>query len=347
MIAPSAKKLWGVEEPRDDKGLLHLSDHQMWRDSTWSIADHAVSQPISMVPRRSGSFPGSDTANMLSPRSSDTGGLGVKMVEYVLATSPTNKDHLETRMRNLVLNSADGDKKEKELNENTSCPYETKKDDVNGNAGQTNGHASNGLSEEEKTFNRTPGSRQPSPAEEEINKNNAGAMTLQPAAIMAQKAAQMEHLHMMRHMNGLHPVLALQAHQQQQTLQNGNLLPGPPPVPPHDNINQHFEHSVHATLEQNFDPSNYASGIGNGTPTVLAGTSGGMDSPGVLPQNLDIQVGGMTTARNEILAYPFDTINVTDFLTHCGNGNAQELLAIKSCRSLDSNTWKTKNDLEK
>lgn len=56
-----------------------------------------------MVPRRSGSFPGSDTANMLSPRSSDTGGLGVKMVEYVLATSPTNKDHLESRMRNLVL----------------------------------------------------------------------------------------------------------------------------------------------------------------------------------------------------------------------------------------------------
>ena len=37
-IAPSAKKLWGVEEQRDDKGLLHLSDHQMWRDSTWSIA---------------------------------------------------------------------------------------------------------------------------------------------------------------------------------------------------------------------------------------------------------------------------------------------------------------------
>ena len=139
-------------------------------------------------------------------------------------------------------------------------------------------------------FSRTPGSRQPSPAEEEINKNNGGAMTLQPAAIMAQKAAQMEHLHMMRHMNGLHPVLALQAHQQQQTMQNGNLLPGPPPVPPHDNLNQHFEHAVHATLEQNFDPSSYASGIGNGTPAVLAGASGGMDSPGVLPQNLDIQV---------------------------------------------------------
>lgn len=37
-IGQSAKKLWGVEEQRDDKGLLQLNDHQMWRDSTWSIA---------------------------------------------------------------------------------------------------------------------------------------------------------------------------------------------------------------------------------------------------------------------------------------------------------------------
>lgn len=55
-----------------------------------------------MGPRRSGSFPGSEVANVLSPRSSETGGLGVKMVEYVLGTSPTNKD-LENRMRGLVL----------------------------------------------------------------------------------------------------------------------------------------------------------------------------------------------------------------------------------------------------
>lgn len=71
-------------------------------DVLLSNADHAVSQPISMGPRRSGSFPGSEVANVLSPRSSETGGLGVKMVEYVLGTSPTNKD-LESRMRGLVL----------------------------------------------------------------------------------------------------------------------------------------------------------------------------------------------------------------------------------------------------
>lgn len=38
-IAPSAKKLWGVEEPKDEpKGMLSLNDHQMWRDSTWSTS---------------------------------------------------------------------------------------------------------------------------------------------------------------------------------------------------------------------------------------------------------------------------------------------------------------------
>lgn len=55
-----------------------------------------------MVARRSGSFPGSEAGNILSPRSSETSGLGVKMVEYVLGTSPTNKD-LEPRMRNLMV----------------------------------------------------------------------------------------------------------------------------------------------------------------------------------------------------------------------------------------------------
>lgn len=57
-----------------------------------------------MVTRRSGTFPAGETAgSILSPRSSETGGgLGVKMVEYVLGTSPTSKD-LEPRMKSLVL----------------------------------------------------------------------------------------------------------------------------------------------------------------------------------------------------------------------------------------------------
>ncbi|KAL6425143.1 hypothetical protein ACFW04_009428 [Cataglyphis niger] len=118
-IAPSAKKLWGVDEggSKDEGGvkgggtLLHLGDHQttMWRDSTWSTSDHAVSQPISMgTGRRVGVGTGyhhqaSEVGTVLSPRSSETGGLGVKMVEYVLGSSPTTPKDLEPRMVSLRL----------------------------------------------------------------------------------------------------------------------------------------------------------------------------------------------------------------------------------------------------
>lgn len=57
---------------------------------------------------RRGGYPGGvgggGDASILSPRGSDTQPtLGVKMVEYVLGTSPTNKDSLEPRMRALHL----------------------------------------------------------------------------------------------------------------------------------------------------------------------------------------------------------------------------------------------------
>ncbi|XP_073983780.1 pumilio isoform X6 [Rhodnius prolixus] len=166
-IAPSAKKLWGVEEPKDEpKGILNLNEHQMWRDSTWSTSDHAVSQPITMVTRRSGSFPGSE-GNILSPRSSETSGLGVKMVEYVLGTSPTSKE-LEPRMRALVMSNDGGEKKDKD--KAPSSPYDAanKKEMENG---VTQNGVQNGL-DDDKGFNRTPGSRQPSPSDEDLNKNN-------------------------------------------------------------------------------------------------------------------------------------------------------------------------------
>lgn len=78
--------------------------------------------------RRAGGFAGGggDTGgggSILSPRGSDNGGLGVKMVEYVLGTSPTGKDTnmvggggpggpvgLEPRMRVLHLQDCDKDK---------------------------------------------------------------------------------------------------------------------------------------------------------------------------------------------------------------------------------------------
>ncbi|EFN87211.1 Pumilio-like protein 1 [Harpegnathos saltator] len=159
MIAPSAKKLWGVDDggSKDEGGvkgggILHLGDHQMWRDSTWSTSDHAVSQPISMgTGRRVGVGTGyhhqaSEVGTVLSPRSSETGGLGVKMVEYVLGSSPTTPKELEPRMVSLRLNT-DADKKEKE--KGSASPFDNSKDD---NGPQGNGLASQNGLDDDKGF---------------------------------------------------------------------------------------------------------------------------------------------------------------------------------------------------
>ncbi|XP_076307307.1 pumilio homolog 1-like isoform X5 [Tachypleus tridentatus] len=181
-IPATGKKLpvWGMEDskPDDGKGLF-LADQ--WREPAWSTGhnsasgrdlmiplEHAVSQPI-MVQRRSGSYPGSDANTMLSPRSSETSGLGVKMAEYVLGSSPTTKD-LDSQMARLHvgLNSADGNEKGKKPK-----PYDSdakRKESDGGGILHANGIIQNGL-EDDQGFSRTPGSRQPSPCEEDMNKN--------------------------------------------------------------------------------------------------------------------------------------------------------------------------------
>lgn len=153
-IPASTKKLWALEEtgpkPEDSKGIF-LGDQ--WRDHTWSTgghattSEHAVSQPI-MVQRRSGSYPGSEGASMLSPRSSETSGLGVKMVEYVLGSSPTIKD-LDSRMGRMHVgppNVGDPDKVKK--------GKEGKLKDVDGRAAvmQANGILHNGI-DDDKVYN--------------------------------------------------------------------------------------------------------------------------------------------------------------------------------------------------
>ncbi|XP_023720641.1 pumilio homolog 2 isoform X2 [Cryptotermes secundus] len=311
-IAPSAKKLWGVEEQKDDpKGILNLNDHQMWRDSTWSTSDHSVSQPITMVPpRRSGSFPGSDASNILSPRSSETGGLGVKMVEYVLRSSPTGKD-LEPRMRGLVLNSSDSDKTDKDK---APSPFEASKKDVeNGNTTQPNGIVQNGLVDDDKAFNRTPGSRQPSPAEEDINKNSgsgSNVVVMGGGKPPSSEGVENHHHHPHHHPHINHHSIAHHPnhpqhhlHQQQQQaahhMQNHHLNL--------DSVNQHFEHvmamdpsgSAMAQFDQATAVTGYAGGAGvPGGPGMLppqqqqqggAGVGGGLDSPSILPPNFDVQ----------------------------------------------------------
>ncbi|XP_068125403.1 pumilio homolog 1 isoform X3 [Hyperolius riggenbachi] len=81
------KKFWENDDSNKDgpKGIF-LGDQ--WRESAWGASDHSVSQPI-MVQRRPGQgfHVGSEVNSVLSPRS-ESGGLGVSMVEYVLSSSP-------------------------------------------------------------------------------------------------------------------------------------------------------------------------------------------------------------------------------------------------------------------
>ncbi|XP_065223237.1 maternal protein pumilio isoform X3 [Planococcus citri] len=256
-IAPSAKKLWGVEEAKEDgpKGILNMNGGDIpcgsvWRDSTWSTSEHGVSQPL-MVTRRSGSFPAGESAgSILSPRSSETGGLGVKMVEYVLGTSPTSKD-LEPRMKGLVLNSNDAGNADlkKEKDKGPASPYDNlnaKKEQENGpncaSVLQQNGIVvmQNGGLDDDKAFNRTPGSRQPSPSDEELTKNMAVAAVTGGAGgagVGGNNVVVVENLH------AHHPHSLLNHH--------AVPLPIPPPHhhPQHHQLNQ-LESIGHQFTEQ-------------------------------------------------------------------------------------------------
>ena len=189
-LAVSAKKIWGLDENSSSSGSSggkhsrhhHQNHHHSHHHShvetsksllfsepgwsaTWSSgqSDHAVSDPILVGPnRRSGSFPGNEAGGgpILSPRSSE--GLGVKMVEYVLGTSPVQKD-LENRMANLrhLTNDHGGDPKGKKSHHSARGKGTmTMKDEsgVPSNGLQSNGAIGmqNGL-DDEKMFNRTPG----------------------------------------------------------------------------------------------------------------------------------------------------------------------------------------------
>ncbi|CAG7716035.1 unnamed protein product [Allacma fusca] len=75
--------------------------------------EHHVSSTLGLPSRRPGGFP--DPNSILSPRTNnETGGLGVKMVEYVLGTSPATKD-LDARMRHLAIDDKDKKDLKKEV----------------------------------------------------------------------------------------------------------------------------------------------------------------------------------------------------------------------------------------
>uniref|UniRef100_A0A0K8T505 PUM-HD domain-containing protein n=1 Tax=Lygus hesperus TaxID=30085 RepID=A0A0K8T505_LYGHE len=146
------------------------------------------------------------------------------MVEYVLGTSPTSKE-LEPRMRALVMNDG-GEKKDKE--KAPSSPYDAanKKEMENG---VTQNGVQNGL-DDDKCFNRTPGSRQPSPSDEDLNKNNP-VVVLDSAHLMGH-FPQGHHLlepfeqPVMLDGSGVFEGGAPQyQHQQQQPMESPNVLP--------------------------------------------------------------------------------------------------------------------------
>ncbi|XP_071853801.1 pumilio homolog 1-like isoform X2 [Apostichopus japonicus] len=133
----SPKKYWGT----DDKGGLFLNQNE-WSQGgqgAWGMSgtEHSVSQPI-MVQRRQlspGSYQGHENS-VLSPRS-DTSGLGLSMVEYVLGSSPRVKpisgeiDHKLHQMKNryginaVTPNHEQADSKSNQnKNSKTPSPYE-------------------------------------------------------------------------------------------------------------------------------------------------------------------------------------------------------------------------------
>ncbi|XP_067124940.1 pumilio homolog 2-like isoform X1 [Centruroides vittatus] len=174
-ISANSKKIWGLEDnslKTVDKGIF-VGDH--WRDTPWSTghngaSEHAMSQPV-MVQRRSGSYPGSDTANLLSPRSTDTGGLGMKMVEYVLGSSPVSKD-LDSHMTHMHVGLMDPSNVSQER-ENGKVKYDgdSKKKQSDDSGVHGNGILQNGL-DEEKEF-----SHQSSRSDDDVTKSSVNDIT--------------------------------------------------------------------------------------------------------------------------------------------------------------------------
>nr|XP_045004782.1 pumilio homolog 2 isoform X7 [Jaculus jaculus] len=164
------KKFWEPDDSAKDgqKGIF-LGDDE-WRETAWGTSHHSMSQPI-MVQRRSGQgFHGNSEVNaILSPRS-ESGGLGVSMVEYVLSSSPADK--LDSRFRKGTFGTRDAetDGPEKGDQKGKASPFE---EDQNRDLKQGDDNDSkitgrglpNGMDADCKDFNRTPGSRQASPTE--------------------------------------------------------------------------------------------------------------------------------------------------------------------------------------
>ncbi|XP_052737302.1 maternal protein pumilio isoform X6 [Bicyclus anynana] len=319
MIAPAAKKLWdkGPGAGGDSKGPPHLpplqlNPEQMWRDPTWSAqaVEHNVGVPM-MGTRRGVSFPGGDAAGILSPR--DAAGLGVKMVEYVLRGSPTEGGGVAggggEKMAGVV-SGLRGMALEERQDDKAGSPFDKDMHELHDHAPMPNG-LHNGQ-EDDKAFNRTPGSRQPSPAEEEggvgtvsnvgvggVNmgvgvgmgamRNGDAFQMLPPHALPAPQPQQMHHLPHLQHpqhhpgMLGVGPLQGL-PHPQHPQIHPGMTL--------NDSMNQHIDFVLQMEQHPQFDNNSFAStqqytNVGGGVGGVggvgaVGGASSGVGGAGLV-----------------------------------------------------------------
>uniref|UniRef100_A0A452GIX5 Pumilio homolog 1 n=1 Tax=Gopherus agassizii TaxID=38772 RepID=A0A452GIX5_9SAUR len=162
------KKFWETDDSSKDgpKGIF-LGDQ--WRDSAWGTSDHSVSQPI-MVQRRPGQgfHVNSDVNSVLSPRS-ESGGLGVSMVEYVLSSSPGDSC---LRKGGFGPRDAENDENDKSDKKNKGTFDGDKLGDLKEEGDvmdKTNGlPVQNGIDADVKDFSRTPGNCQNSANEVDL-----------------------------------------------------------------------------------------------------------------------------------------------------------------------------------
>ncbi|XP_073420585.1 pumilio homolog 1 isoform X5 [Dendrobates tinctorius] len=162
------KKFWETDDSNKDgpKGIF-LGDQ--WRESAWGASDHSVSQPI-MVQRRPGQgfHVGSEVNSVLSPRS-ESGGLGVSMVEYVLSSSPGDNC---LRKGGFGPRDPEGDDNEKVDKKNKGAYEGDKLGDLKEEADgmdKANGlPVQNGIDSDVKDFSRTPGNCQNSASEVDL-----------------------------------------------------------------------------------------------------------------------------------------------------------------------------------
>uniref|UniRef100_A0A6I8S0H2 Pumilio homolog 1 n=1 Tax=Xenopus tropicalis TaxID=8364 RepID=A0A6I8S0H2_XENTR len=164
----TGKKFWEPDDSNKDgpKGIF-LGDQ--WRESTWGASDHSVSQPI-MVQRRPGQgfHVSSEVNSVLSPRS-ESGGLGVSMVEYVLSSSPGDSC---LRKGAFGPRDTEGDENEKVDKKNKGVYEGDKLGDLKeevDSMDKSNGlPVQNGIDGDVKDFSRTPGNCQASSNEVDL-----------------------------------------------------------------------------------------------------------------------------------------------------------------------------------